>query len=93
MHKLVIFIFCIFFLPSVQARESLLVGPDPFPAMLYAEARDQRDESNAANQQADEEDKKCMTICKQWGEHCIINPVTGKRDCRRICKEFGEECF
>ena len=41
----------------------------------------------------DQKEKKCLTICKRWGEDCIINPRTGNRDCRRTCKEFGEECF
>ncbi len=39
------------------------------------------------------EEKKCMTICEQWGEDCIINPRTGGRKCRRVCKSFAEECF
>ena len=39
------------------------------------------------------EKKKCLNVCKKWGEKCIINPRTGSRDCRRTCKEFGEECF
>jgi len=39
------------------------------------------------------EKKKCLNVCKKWGETCIINPRTGSRDCRRTCKEFGEECF
>ncbi|MFT5396057.1 MAG: hypothetical protein ACI85N_001246 [Gammaproteobacteria bacterium] len=38
-------------------------------------------------------DKKCMTVCDQWGEDCIINPRTGTRKCRRVCKSFTEECF
>ena len=44
-------------------------------------------------EEEDQKDKKCLTICKKWGEDCIINPRTGTRDCRRTCKEFGEECF
>ena len=39
------------------------------------------------------EDKKCLTVCEQWGEDCIINPKTGSRKCRRVCKSFTEECF
>ena len=39
------------------------------------------------------EEKKCMTVCEQWGEDCIINPATGSRKCRRVCKSFTEECF
>ena len=39
------------------------------------------------------EKKKCLNVCKKWGEDCMINPRTGARDCRRTCKEFGEECF
>ena len=44
-------------------------------------------------EEKDEKDKKCLTVCKKWGEDCIINPRTGSRDCRRTCKAFGEECF
>jgi hypothetical protein len=40
-----------------------------------------------------EEKKKCLKVCKKWGEDCMINPRTGARDCRKRCKEFGEECF
>lgn len=39
------------------------------------------------------EEKKCLTVCEQWGEDCIINPRTGSRKCRRVCKSFTEECF
>ncbi|MEM7027512.1 MAG: hypothetical protein AAF410_04735 [Pseudomonadota bacterium] len=37
--------------------------------------------------------KKCVTVCKQWGENCIINPATGSRKCRRVCQSFTEECY
>ena len=37
--------------------------------------------------------KQCLTVCKKWGEDCIINPRTGQRQCRKTCKDFGEECF
>ena len=39
------------------------------------------------------EEKKCVTVCDQWGEDCILNPKTGSRKCRRVCKSFAEECF
>ena len=44
------------------------------------------------------EEKKCITVCSQWGEDCIlsINPsATGSasRKCRRVCKSFAEACF
>ena len=39
------------------------------------------------------DDKKCLTVCDQWGKDCIINPSTGSRKCRRVCKSFTEECF
>lgn len=41
------------------------------------------------------EDKKCITVCEQWGEDCIINPSrnSGARKCRRVCKSFAETCF
>lgn len=37
--------------------------------------------------------RKCMKVCKEWGESCIIDPRTGVRKCRRSCKQFGVECF
>ena len=45
------------------------------------------------------EEKKCITVCSEWGEDCIlkINPsATGagtSRKCRRVCKSFAEACF
>lgn len=45
------------------------------------------------------EEKKCITVCSEWGEDCIlkINPTaTGagtSRKCRRVCKSFAEACF
>ena len=39
------------------------------------------------------EEKKCITVCEEWGEDCIINPRTGSKKCRRVCKSFAEECF
>jgi len=38
-------------------------------------------------------EKKCMKVCKEWGETCIIDPRTGARKCRRSCERFGVECF
>jgi len=40
----------------------------------------------------EQKEKKCMTVCKQWGEDCIIDARQGRK-CRRTCKDFGEECF
>ncbi|HKK15338.1 MAG TPA: hypothetical protein VJ981_01425 [Gammaproteobacteria bacterium] len=40
-----------------------------------------------------EGEKKCLNICKEWGEDCFINPRTGAKKCRRTCKNFGMECF
>jgi len=37
--------------------------------------------------------KKCMMVCEQWGEDCVINPSTGTRKCRRTCKQLTQECF
>ena len=39
------------------------------------------------------EDRKCMTVCDEWGKNCIINPRTGGRKCRRVCKSFVKGCF
>ena len=44
-------------------------------------------------EETEKADKKCLTVCKKWGEDCIINPRTGARNCRRTCKDFGKECF
>ena len=38
-------------------------------------------------------DKKCMTVCDQWGKNCIVNPKTGSRKCRRVCKSYARGCF
>jgi hypothetical protein len=41
-------------------------------------------------------EKKCMTICKEWGEDCLIlqkGQYGSERKCRRVCKSFAEECF
>lgn len=40
-----------------------------------------------------ENQRKCMKVCKKWGETCIIDPRTGVRKCRRSCEQFGVECF
>ena len=43
-----------------------------------------------------EEEKKCMTVCAQWGEECnYINRGSAgtTRSCRRMCKQYTEECF
>ena len=40
-----------------------------------------------------EEKKKCVAVCDEWGRDCIINPKTGQRKCRRMCKSFGQECI
>ena len=55
---------------------------EPEPGSLVIPGEDQ-----------DKADKKCLTVCKKWGEDCIINPRTGARNCRRTCKDFGKECF
>lgn len=43
--------------------------------------------------EAQDKEKKCVTVCDKWGQDCIINPVTGQRKCRRMCKLFGQECI
>jgi hypothetical protein len=43
--------------------------------------------------EAQGEEKKCVTVCEEWGRDCIINPKTGQRKCRRMCKSFGQECL
>ena len=38
-------------------------------------------------------EKKCLTVCKEWGENCVMNPRTGNRQCRKTCKQLGKECI
>ena len=40
-------------------------------------------------------EKKCITVCNEWGEDCIINPSSnsGARKCRRVCKSLADKCF
>lgn len=40
----------------------------------------------------DVKEKKCLTICDQWGTQCFINQNSGRK-CRRICESFVQECF
>ena len=67
--------------------------------VLAAETEDKRDnrpddgELVLPRDYQKSDEKKCMTVCEQWGEDCIINPATGSRKCRRVCKSFTEECF
>jgi len=43
--------------------------------------------------ETESKERKCVTICDEWGRDCIINPITGQRKCRRMCKSFGQECL
>lgn len=71
------------------------------PAPLYLAADDRKGDRQPepgelvipGQEENQGEEKRCLTVCKNWGEDCIINPRTGARKCRRTCKEFGEECF
>ena len=40
-----------------------------------------------------DKEKKCVTVCDEWGRDCIVNPRTGARKCRRMCKAFAQECI
>ena len=40
-----------------------------------------------------DKDKRCMMVCEEWGEDCVVNQDTGEEDCRRVCVKFGEQCF
>jgi hypothetical protein len=77
---------------------------DQIPAKYLAETAKESTPRGAAPQpesgslvipgeEENQKEKKCLNVCKKWGENCVINPRTGGRDCRRTCKEFGEECF
>ena len=83
------------FLPHLVFLAILLALPYGY---VFAEngANDAGDKTTTAvpeNRADNQSDKKCLTVCQNWGEDCMINPRTGSRKCRRVCKEFGEECF
>ena len=65
------------------AEQTAESAPQPEPGSLVIPGEEQEEG----------EGKKCMNVCKRWGEDCQINPRTGDRKCRRTCKEFGQECF
>lgn len=85
---------------SVPAVQSLQVI-NPQGLLFLAEAdTDQKDTNKPKSgdlvipgEKKAESEKKCLNICRKWGEECIINPRTGARNCRRTCKDFGMECF
>jgi len=100
MQKTAIVLILLVLSPSSQAMgyQPVAMGLSGYNSPLneiltIAEAGTEQDRRKAESEERDKKDKKCMTICKRWGEDCIINPRTGSRDCRRTCKEFGEECF
>lgn len=42
------------------------------------------------------EDRRCMTVCSNWGEECVM--ISSSADvmtekCVRTCKAFAKECF
>ena len=42
------------------------------------------------------DDRRCMTICSNWGEECVmIRPASDvvTKKCVRTCKSFAKECF
>jgi hypothetical protein len=50
----------------------------------------------ADNSNGDTSDKKCMTVCANWGEECsYINKGSGgtTRICRRTCQQYKKESF
>lgn len=60
----------------------------PSGTMLYP------GECDTARRQTDSDgQRKCMKVCREWGEDCIIDPRQGTRKCRRSCRQFGVECF
>ena len=87
--------------PSSATPDSSAV---PFPLILALEYENgdiqpQRETASlrvpAANGE-NREDSRCMTVCSNWGEECVmIRPaadvVTEK--CVRTCKSFAKECF
>ncbi|MCS3902991.1 hypothetical protein J2T55_000999 [Methylohalomonas lacus] len=50
-------------------------------------------DSASGRQTQSESRRKCMRVCREWGEDCIIDSKQGTRKCRRSCKQFGMECF
>ena len=100
MQKSITILILLFLSTTTQAAGYLysvgdLTGHNPtvYQELTVAESGKDQDRRDTGVDEEGKDEKKCMTICKKWGEDCIINPRTGTRDCRRMCKEFGEECF
>lgn len=64
-----------------ESESSLAVQPSAGDLVIPGASEDQ------------DKEKKCVTVCDEWGRDCIINPKTGQRKCRRMCKSFGQECI
>ena len=86
--------------PVTSDIESRLVSAEKNYLFLVAEAEPDTtqeslhsDDLPAPSSEDEDAEKKCMKICSQWGEDCIVNPKTGARKCRKVCEHFGEECF
>ena len=47
-------------------------------------------QTKASLQVAEQKGKRCMMVCEEWGEDCVVNPNTGQKDCRRVCVRFGK---
>ena len=87
----------------LQSGDVLVISGSniPLPGSLFLLAENTQDTKTEPEpgalvipgEESDKVDKKCLTVCKKWGEDCIINPRTGARNCRRTCKDFGKECF
>lgn len=73
--------------PQQRDRELLLPPPASGSLILPGAGN---------NPGADTVEKKCMTVCAQWGEECnYINRGSAgtTRSCRRTCQQYKEECF
>ncbi len=45
------------------------------------------------NEISREKKQKCMVICEQWANDCVIDTKNGAQNCRQVCQQFGQECF
>ena len=92
------FLVLVFNLPVFAVADTGNPGYTSSGSLMLAENQSDENEPEPGSlvipgEDKDQKDKKCLNVCKEWGESCMINPRTGASNCRRTCKQFGMECF
>ena len=83
---------------------SLELQSTPAPLILALEYEDSEVQSGAepaslqlpAALEENRESSRCMTVCSQWGEECVMVSAAAdvvSQKCVRTCTSFAEECL